>query len=493
MRSADTPEFDNSYARLPARFYTRQEPRSVRAPTAIRVNHSLAVDLGFDPSWLASEQGLAFGAGNFLPNGADPLASVYAGHQFGGWSSRLGDGRVLLLGEVIDSKGARYDVQLKGSGQTPYSRGGDGRSPLGPVLREYILSEAMAALGVPTTRALCATGTGEMVEREERLPGAVLVRVAKSHIRIGTVQYFAARKDEEALQLLVEHVIHRHYPDAASAKNPVLALLDCIVAAQARLVAMWQSLGFIHGVMNTDNMLLSGETIDYGPCAFMEGFDVNAVYSSIDRDGRYAYSNQPTMTHWNLAQLTQALLPLLDKNEEKALLMGQEVIDSFPGLYMAENQKNMQAKLGLSNEQSEDRNLIKNLLELLQEHGVDYTLMFRRLSEIANPEQTNRQSVSSFFEIPGAFASWTERWMLRLREERSGNSVENMLQVNPVYIPRNHLVQEAIENASTSQNFDTFHALVDILANPFDFDMHAQAFALPAKPEQLVRQTFCGT
>ena len=455
----------------------------------------LADTLGFDPAWLESEQGLAFCVGNYLPAVADPIAAVYAGHQFGGWSRRLGDGRALLLGEVIASDGQRYDIQLKGSGRTPYSRGGDGRSPLGPVLREYIVSEAMAALGVPTTRALAASSTGEVVVRESQLPGAILVRIAKSHIRIGTVQYFAARKDIDSLGILIDHVIQRHYPDCAQTDNPVRALLDSVIAAQAALVAKWQALGFIHGVMNTDNMLLTGETIDYGPCAFMDGFDVNAVYSSIDRDGRYAYSNQPGIAQWNLAQLTQALLPLLDVNEEKALASGQEAIDAFPDLYRAENERNMRAKLGLANNHSESIKLVEKLLELMQEHTVDYTLAFRHLAEIANPEGSLNRSVSSFFEFPAAFAPWIERWSQILSEERDNKnaSVRNMMKVNPIYIPRNHLVEDAIEAATKRQDFQLFHILVDTLANPCKFDTDAQELALPPTPEQIVQQTFCGT
>ena len=297
--------FDNSYARLPERFFSRQLPVPVSTPGLIRVNQTLASQLGFEPNWLESDTGVGFIAGNFIPEGADPVATVYAGHQFGGWNPQLGDGRAILLGEVIATDGLRYDIQLKGSGRTPYSRGGDGRAPLGPVLREYVVSEAMAVLGVPTSRALGAVTTGEWVIREGRLPGAVLARVAQSHIRIGTLQYFSSRQDTEALKMLADHVIQRHYPQAAQAEKPVRFMLDRVIEAQANLVAHWQSLGFIHGVMNTDNMLLSGETIDYGPCAFMDDFDAGAVFSSIDHGGRYADRNQAHIAHLNLSALTQ--------------------------------------------------------------------------------------------------------------------------------------------------------------------------------------------
>ncbi|MEJ6539731.1 MAG: YdiU family protein, partial [Halioglobus sp.] len=316
--------FDNSYARLPEQFYARQAPVPVTAPGPIRVNRQLAEQLGIDANWLSSEAGTQVVAGNAVPPGSEPLASVYAGHQFGGYNPQLGDGRAILLGEVLSHEGRRFDLQLKGSGPTPYSRGGDGRSPIGPVLREYIVSEAMHQLGVPTTRALAAVTTGEWVQRDGSLPGAILARVASSHIRIGTFQYFAARRDIESLQLLSHHVIDRHYPDAKSSDNPVLAMLEAIISRQAQLMAHWQLLGFIHGVMNTDNMLVCGETIDYGPCAFMDQFNPDQVFSSIDHAGRYAYRQQPAIAHWNLSVLAQALLPILDNEQERAVALAQK-------------------------------------------------------------------------------------------------------------------------------------------------------------------------
>ena len=494
-----TPEpslsFDNSYARLPERFYTRLLPDPVSSPGLIRVNHALSGHLGIEPNWLESKTGVEFIAGNFIPGGADPIATVYAGHQFGGWNPQLGDGRAILLGEMIAADGVRYDIQLKGSGRTPYSRGGDGRAPLGPVLREYIISEAMAVLGVPTTRALAAATTGDEVMRDGQVPGAVLTRVAQSHIRIGTFQFFAAKKDYNALKVLVDHVIQRHYPEAAQADNPVRAMLDGMVARQASLIAQWQLLGFIHGVMNTDNMLLSGETIDYGPCAFMDGFDPGTVFSSIDHGGRYAYRNQPSIAHWNLSMLAQALLPLLDDDEQKALASGQAAIDAFPDLYIAAYQNGMRKKLGLTHSGADDAVFMQDLLTLMQEEKTDFTLTFRRLSDLADPEQASGGGVSPVFELPETFAPWLDRWRKRLaRESRDASGLQSgMYAVNPAYIARNHLVEEAIDAAVKQQDFEPFHTLVDVLAQPFEFNDAQARYAIPPRPEQVVKQTFCGT
>ena len=487
--------FDNSYARLGDQFYTRQLPVPVQSPALIRVNHTLATQLGLDPQWLESEQGVEFIAGNFIAGGAEPLATVYAGHQFGGWNPQLGDGRAILLGEVIGKDGLRYDIQLKGSGRTPYSRGGDGRAPLGPVLREYIVSEAMSVLGVPSSRALGAVTTGEWVMREGRLPGAVLARVAQSHIRIGTFQFFASRQDHGSLKALIDHVIQRHYPQAEHAENPVRAMLDGVVARQASLIARWQSLGFIHGVMNTDNMLLSGETIDYGPCAFMDEFEPGKVFSSIDHGGRYAYANQPSIAHWNLSVLTQSLLPYLDSDQDKALASGQAAIDAFPGLYQAAFMNNMLKKLGLMEKADDDAALIQDLLKLMHENQMDFTLTFRYLSDQVDPANASGGGVKSLFELPETFAPWLTRWQQRLSHEQvdSTERQQAMYTVNPVYIPRNHLVQEAISAAEKQQDFAPFNRLVDLLANPFEFSHDNARYALPPKPEQVVRQTFCGT
>ena len=497
MAMSDSPLclFDNSYARLPAQFFTRQSPVPVEKPCGIRVNRALAQELGLDPDWLASPGGIAVVAGNALPDGADPIATVYAGHQFGSYNPQLGDGRAVLLGELVTASGRRYDWQLKGSGPTPYSRGGDGRSPLGPVLREYIVSECMHRLGVPTTRALAAASTGELVLREQQLPGAVLARVASSHIRIGTFQFFAAHRNVEALQALADHVIARHYPEAQDSDNPIAALLDSVVAAQAALVAKWQALGFIHGVMNTDNMLLNGETIDYGPCAFMDEFRANQVYSSIDHGGRYAYRNQPAIAHWNLSCLAQALLPILDSDQEDAIAIAQTAVDRFPHLFLEQHSNCIAAKLGLAELREEDSALVEDLFALLEEHHVDFTLAFRRLADLVFEEGAGPQNVAELFEFPGEMEHWLARWRKRIAEEAdSAETLQtNMYAANPALVPRNHVVEAVIEAATFDGNLEPFHALVDALENPHHYHPNLIYYATPPQPEEVVRQTFCGT
>jgi uncharacterized protein YdiU (UPF0061 family) len=487
--------FDNSYARLPEQFYSRLPPEPVTKPGLIRVNHALARQLGIEPGWLESEAGVAVMAGNTIPDGADPLATVYAGHQFGGWNPQLGDGRAILLGEIIATDGERFDIQLKGSGRTPYSRGGDGRAPLGPVLREYIISEAMAVLGVPTTRALAAVSTGQQVFREMPLPGAVLARVARSHIRIGTLQYFASREDIKALKMLVDHVIERHYPQSAEAENPALAMLEEVIAAQAALIARWQSLGFIHGVMNTDNMLLSGETIDYGPCAFMDSFDPAAVFSSIDRGGRYAYGNQPTITHWNLSCLAGTLLPLLDDDQKASRELAQGALDGFPDQFLAAYHRSMNAKLGLNEFEDDDETLVRDLLKLMTDEKTDFTLTFRHLADLAGPDENPPAAVGTLIELPGSFETWLQRWRKRLSGEPRDSATRQtgMFKANPAFIPRNHLVEEAIDAATNRSDFEPFHTLVDVLSQPFQFDPGHERHALPPRADQIVKQTFCGT
>lgn len=488
--------FDNSYARLPEQFYTRQLPAPVSAPGLIRVNFPLASHLGIDPAWLESDAGVQTVGGNKIPTGADPLATVYAGHQFGGWNPQLGDGRAILLGELMGEDGLRYDVQLKGSGRTPYSRGGDGRAPLGPVLREYIVSEAMAALGVPTSRALAAVTTGDPVVREgELLPGAVLARVAQSHIRIGTFQFFAARQDTDALRRLADHVIERHYPEAQRADNSYRAMLDLAIRGQASLIAQWQALGFIHGVMNTDNMLLSGETIDYGPCAFMDSFHPETVYSSIDHGGRYAYRNQPAIAHWNLLQLAQVLIAILDADSDQALASAQEAINAFPDLFLAAYRQHMNKKLGLAGYVEEDESLVQDLLALMSEQKADFTLTFRHLSDLVNPLTAQGGGVDDLFALPESFAPWMTRWQERRATEPldAAERQASMYAVNPAYIPRNHLVEGAIVAAADEQNFEPFHTLVDMLAHPFDYDPTHARYATPPRPDQIVHRTFCGT
>ncbi len=485
--------FDNSYAALPADFFREQAPTPVEAPSAIRVNEPLARQLDIDPDWLRSAEGLAVVAGNALPDGAQPIATVYAGHQFGGFNPQLGDGRAVLLGEVLDSRGRRFDIQLKGAGPTPYSRGGDGRSPLGPVLREYLLSEAMHVLGVPTTRALAAAMTGELVYREEPLPGAVLARVASSHIRVGTFEFFAARGNLDALKTLVDHVIARHYPDCADADNPTEQLLYRIIEAQAALIARWQLLGFIHGVMNTDNMLVCGETVDYGPCAFMDSFDPAQVYSSIDHQGRYAYRNQPAIAHWNLSRLAQALIPLLHEDRDQGLALAQAAIDTFPTRYTEAEARGMATKLGLSELDEEGRELVAEFWSLLEAAGADFTLTFRRLTELALDDLPG-DSIESIFTLPDTLLPWVERWRKRLDAEPSDSAARRaMTQANPVYIPRNHLVEAAITSATYQGDLAPFHALADILAAPFEFSIDNAQYATPPQPQQIVRQTFCGT
>ena len=495
MREHGGISFDNSYARLPERFFSRQLPAPVAAPSIIRINKALAQQLRIDPEWLGSAEALQVFSGNEIVLGSDPIATAYAGHQFGGWNPQLGDGRAVLLGEVIGSDGQRYDIQLKGSGQTPYSRMGDGRSPLGPVLREYIVSEAMHALGVPTTRSLAAVSTGENVARDTLLPGAVLTRIASSHIRIGTFQYFSARGDIDAVRTLAEHVIARHYPEAAQAENPFLALLDAVIARQAQLLATWQQLGFIHGVMNTDNMLVCGETIDYGPCAFMDAFNPNQVYSSIDQRGRYAFRNQPPIAHWNLSWLAQSLLPLLDGTDEKAAAaIAQTSLDGFAMQFQSAYSNAMLNKIGFTQATDENIALLEDLFNRMTESRADYTLTFRRLAELANPSANMSPSIEEFYSLPDNLNAWIERWRsLLIRESADlAQSQRMMLAINPAFIPRNHLVEEAIQ-AAMENNFVPFHRLVDVLAEPYRFDKKFSRHALPPRADQIVAKTFCGT
>lgn len=487
--------FDNSYARLPEQFYSRQAPTPVSAPGLIRSNSALAQLLNIPTEWLATEQALQVFAGNLVPEGAEPIATVYAGHQFGGWNPRMGDGRAVLLGEVIGKDGKRYDIQLKGGGQTPYSRNGDGRSPLGPVLREYIVSEAMAVFGVPTTRSLAAVSSGDRVVRDRLLPGGVLTRVAGSHIRIGTFEYFSARQDLESLRLLADHVIGRHYPAAAQAENPHLALLEAVIAGQAQLIAQWQQFGFIHGVMNTDNMLLSGETIDYGPCAFMDNFNPHTVYSSIDTQGRYAYRNQPAIAKWNVSWLANALVPLLADDENVALDLARAAITSFDQQFQATYENGMLKKLGLVTATPEKIALLEALLMLMAAADADFTLTFRRLAELSNPAAIKQPSIADFFELPESFAPWLAQWQSQLAAENIEPALtqQSMFAVNPVFIPRNHLVEEAITAAINSSDYQPFNQLVDVLADPFYYRAEFSRYALPPLPHQVVEKTFCGT
>lgn len=470
-----TLPFDNSYARLPARFFEAQPPTPVAAPRIVALNEPLAGALGLDAETLAGKDGLDALAGNVLPRGATPLAQAYAGHQFGGWVPQLGDGRAVLLGEIV-SDGRRMDLQLKGAGRTPFSRGGDGRAWLGPVLREYLVSEAMHALGIPTTRALAALETGEKVRRESWLPGALLARVASSHVRVGTFQYFAARRDAEALELLTDHVISRHYPDADGPGG----LLDAVIDAQARLIAGWMGVGFIHGVMNTDNMSVAGETIDYGPCAFMDGYHPEQVFSSIDQFGRYAYARQPQIAVWNLAQFASCLVPLMGE-QEAAVARASDLVNAFPARFAEAWLDVFRPKLGLARAEDGDAELIQALLDRMAASGADFTLTFRGLADGTARAQ---------FADPAAFDQWSESWRARLAREADGHDADALMRrTNPAIIPRNHRIERVIA-AAVGGDYAPFHALAAALERPFD--PHAE-FADPPGPGEAITATFCGT
>ncbi len=483
------PPFDNSYARLPERFYARLAPTPVAAPRLVKLNAALAAELGLDAAALASPEGVAVLAGNRLAQGSEPLALAYAGHQFGNFVPQLGDGRAILLGEVVDRHGRRRDIQLKGSGPTPFSRRGDGRAALGPVLREYIVSEAMAALGIPTTRSLAAVATGEPVLRETALPGAVLTRVAASHIRVGTFQFFAARGDEEALRLLADHVIDRHYPDARADARPYRALFDRVIARQAGLVAKWMLVGFIHGVMNTDNCSIAGETIDYGPCAFLDVYDPKTVFSSIDHGGRYAYGNQPRIVHWNLARFGETLLPLLDRDTDAALAIANESLAAFQTLYARALIGGMRRKLGLLTEEEGDGALAQELLNVMAEGQADFTLTFRRLDPESDAE------VRSLFANPEAYDAWAARWRERIGREPQDAATRraSMRAANPAYIPRNHRVEAALAAAIERDDLGPFEELLAVLARPCEDRPEFAVYAEPPPADQRVYRTFCGT
>jgi uncharacterized protein YdiU (UPF0061 family) len=486
--------FQNTYTALPANFFARVVPTPVASPRLIKLNRPLALHLGLDPDRLESPEGAEILAGKCVPDGADPIAMAYAGHQFGHFVPQLGDGRAILLGEVIDADGIRRDIQLKGSGPTPFSRRGDGRAALGPVLREYIVSEAMAVLGIPTTRSLAAVMTGESVLRETLLPGAVLTRVASSHIRVGTFQYFAARGDTEGVRRLADHVIARHYPQLATADRPYHALLSAVIARQAELVARWLLIGFIHGVMNTDNTSISGETIDYGPCAFMDQYDPATVFSSIDEQGRYAYGNQPRIALWNLTRLAECLLPLLNETQDKAIEEAQAALGEFIEKFDTAYQAGLRSKLGLFTAQGEDRALAQDLLDAMANNQADFTLTFRRLSDAAL-DPANDREVRQLFAEPAAYDEWAVRWRQRITEEPQQPAARQvaMRAVNPAFIPRNHRLEAVIDAAVNRDDFAPFEALLAVLSKPFQDQPAFAAYADPPKPEQRVLQTFCGT
>jgi len=483
----------DSYRRLPAHFFSRIAPTPVAAPRLVAFNVALAAELGLDLPPLGAAALAEIFAGNSLLPGAEPIAMAYAGHQFGQFVPQLGDGRAILIGEVRDRTGTRRDVQLKGSGRTPYSRGGDGRAALGPVLREYLVSEAMHALGIPSTRALAAVTTGEPVYRERPLPGAIVTRVASSFVRVGTFQFFAARGDVAATRQLADYVIDRHYPEAAAAANPYLELLGGVVLRQARLVAGWMNVGFIHGVMNTDNMAVSGETIDFGPCAFMDEFDPATVFSSIDHRGRYAYQNQPAAAQWNLARFAETLLPLIDPDAARAIELAGAAVSAFAAHYGDHWLAGMRRKLGLFLEEEGDADLIATLQEIMRGAHADFTVTFRRLSAAADGEAGDAALEAL---LPGsAGREWRTRWRARLSREPQPASEHAacMRLVNPWVIPRNHRIEAVIAAAVEHADLAPFEELSRVLSRPYEERAGAAQYATAPLPDERVLQTFCGT
>ena len=485
-------ELQRNYAQLPDAFHARMSPVPVQAPRLIAFNRELADFLGLETTDVTGGQLAALFGGNTVPDGAQPVAMAYAGHQFGNFVPQLGDGRAVLLGEVEGRDGLLRDIHLKGAGATPFSRGGDGRSALGPVIREYLVSEAMHALGVPTTRALAAVTTGEYVQREQPVAGGILARVARSHVRVGTFEYFGARGDAGSLSVLVEHVIDRLYPAARQDDSPVLDLLARVIGAQAALMARWMSLGFVHGVMNTDNMAISGETIDFGPCAFMEAFDPAAVWSSIDRGGRYAWSNQPRIAMWNLARFAETLLPLIDENQESAIAAGNAALEAFPKAFEMAWLDEMRAKLGLKEAREGDADLVQRLLDAMHAGGADFTLTFRLLAEAV---QADADNLFALFSEREALENWLADWRTRLNAEGRDHAVvaAEMRAANPALIPRNHRVEQAIRAAEDDADFTVFDRLRGAWARPYDPRPEDVELARPATPEERVTRTFCGT
>ncbi|MEY3481606.1 MAG: hypothetical protein RIQ71_2381 [Verrucomicrobiota bacterium] len=481
-KSAAGWRFDNSYARLPDALFSRVSPVRVARPGLAILNAELAEELGLDAVALR-ESGAAIFAGNSVPEGADPIAQAYAGHQFGHFAN-LGDGRAVLLGEQITPQGARFDIQLKGSGQTPFSRRGDGRAALGPMLREYIISEAMHAMGIPTTRSLAVATTGEQIAREEMLPGAVLTRVAASHIRVGTFEYANAIGDRAMLEALTLHTLERHYPELSGPDNPALALLEGVLERQAKLVAQWVCVGFVHGVMNTDNMALSGETIDYGPCAFIDTYDPATVFSSIDRGGRYAYGNQSNIVHWNLARLAEGLLPLIDEDKDKAVAAAEDLLGKYPELFLAHYTAGLRSKLGLLSVEEGDLALAQEFLDWMKMAEADFTSSFAALTNAAEAGTP----------IGATTRPWHEKWMARLERQQKSKAevVTVMRRANPVVIPRNYRVEEAL-NAAAGGDFEVVHRLLDVLRNPYEEIPENELYREAPLPGGVPYRTFCGT
>ncbi|MYJ87299.1 MAG: YdiU family protein [Rhodobacteraceae bacterium] len=485
--------FENSYSSLPERFYARLPPTRVSRPELIKINSELAAELGLDPSKLATEQAIEVFAGNRVPEKSKPIALAYAGHQFGGWVPSLGDGRAILLGELRNQSGHLYDLQLKGSGPTPFSRNGDGRAWLGPVIREYIVSEAMHNLGIPSTRTLSIVSTGERVFRERPYPGGILTRVARSHIRVGTFQYFYAREDHDALKLLADYLIDRNYPELKKSENPLLSLLVQVVEGQAKLISEWMAVGFIHGVMNTDNTSLSCETIDFGPCAFMDRFQAAKVFSSIDHNGRYAYANQPMIAHWNLAQFATTLIPILKDEKEAAIKKVTDIINRFPQLYLDNWLSIFGKKLGMENPGNEDFEFITDFLNILEKAEADFTLTFRTLSTVP---ARNLQSYhfENFAVSPNLILEWIPIWLERLNREKASESERllSMQKANPAYIPRNHQIEKAIVEG-VEGNFDRFNTMVEMFKSPYTQQQGYEEFEKTPETNEVVTKTFCGT
>jgi uncharacterized protein YdiU (UPF0061 family) len=485
--------FEHTYAALPERFHSAVAPTAVADPKLVIFNRPLARELGLDVDAVEPQAATIF-SGNRLPDDAKPISMAYAGHQFGNFVPRLGDGRAILLGELRDRNGVLRDVQLKGSGLTPFSRTADGRAALGPMLREYLISEAMHALRIPTTRSLAVVTTGERVYREDVLPGAVLTRVAASHVRVGTFEYFGARKDVDGVRALLDYVIARHYPEARDAPVPAIALLKAVSGRQAALISQWMLVAFIHGVMNTDNMTISGETIDYGPCAFMEQYNPRTVFSSIDYNGRYAYANQPSIAQWNLARLADTLIPLIDPDTGKAVQLATKVIQDFMPAFDAHFLDGMRRKIGLASQEEGDTELIRRLLSAMHGASADFTLTFRRLGVSAETSAGDEALRQLFSGAPGV-EEWLRDWRGRLERDpqTAAERAANMRQVNPAYIPRNHRVEAALDAASEHGDLEPFRRLLAILQNPFEEQADAVGYELPAAPEERVLNTFCGT
>jgi uncharacterized protein YdiU (UPF0061 family) len=490
--------FSNSYAALPERFFARLDPVPVTDPRLIHFNAGLGAELGLDWSSLEPTALAAIFSGNAIPEGAEPIALAYAGHQFGQFVPQLGDGRAILLGEVVDRSGTRRDIQFKGSGRTPYSRNGDGRAALGPVLREYLVSEAMHALGIPATRSLAAVATGEAVFRERALPGAIVTRVAASHVRVGTFEYFAARRDADAVKILADYVIDRHYPDLRSADRPYLELLRAVCKRQAALVASWMHVGFIHGVMNTDNTAISGETIDFGPCAFMDTYDPATVFSSIDGMGRYAFANQPPAAQWNLARFAEALLALIDTDANRGAEAAGAEIEAFSDHFAAHWLSGMRRKFGLLTPLEGDLELVQAWLETMRRNQCDYTLTFRRLCDAADPDADRsaaQAQLRAAFSQRAESEAWAADWRSRLAREPDPGTQRprSMRRVNPAFIPRNHRVEQIIAAATERGDLAPFEELLKVLSQPYREQPGFEAYAAAPRPEERVLRTFCGT